>query len=213
MEDENILSDLCIDPEQCKQPEEIIIEPPADPITICVFNSCTEQNVKNCRKCNRPFCIMHSNTFSPNFCQECFRDLAIIEGKFKRTFDHIRDNGQLQHVEKTRTRYYMDGPDWPFVTPWIHRLSDDELKSLWVFHHCIMKLIEVENETRRIEHNRKIREQQPSSRLITQSSITSTGTRIKKTIVQDGPEEIRKKLRKQNIPDVIIEQMIKAMNI
>ncbi len=181
-------------------------------IVICAFD-CSEQNVKRCRKCNRPFCIMHCNIISPNFCKGCFKDLSIISEKFKRIFDHISKSGQLWHETQENTRFYMDGPDWPFVTPWIHTLSDTELKSLWVFHYSIMKLIESENETRRIEYNRKQREGQLSTRLITKSSTSSTGTKTRVIKVADTPDDLRKKWKKQGLPDATIEIMIKAMNI
>jgi hypothetical protein len=151
---------------------------------------------------------MHCNTFSPNFCKECFKDLAVISDKFKRTFDYIGDNGQLYIRTEERVRYYLDGMDWPFVTPWIHDLSDDELKSLWVFHHYIMKLIETENDTRNIEKARKLRES-PVPRLI--SSTTVKSTRVTKPSVPETPESMRARLKKLGIPDVTIDAMIKAM--
>lgn len=176
-------------------------------ITICAFN-CTEQNVKACRKCQRAFCIMHCNTFSPNFCKDCFKDLAIISDKFKRTFDYIGENGQLYIKTEERVRYYLDGMDWPFVTPWINNLSDDELKSLWVFHHYIMRLIETENDTRNIERNRKLRES-PVPRLI--SSTTTKTVKVTKPTQPETPESMRARLKKLNIPDITIDAMIKAM--
>jgi hypothetical protein len=189
------------------RPNETDTLPTSESIIICAFN-CTEQNVKHCRKCQRPFCIMHCNTFSPNFCKECFKDLAVISDKFKRTFDYIGDNGQLYIRTEERVRYYLDGMDWPFVTPWIHDLSDDELKSLWVFHHYIMKLIETENDTRNIEKARKLREG-PVPRLI--SSTTVKSTRVTKPSVPETPESMRARLKKLGIPDVTIDAMIKAM--
>jgi hypothetical protein len=180
-------------------------------LIVCAFN-CTEQNVKNCRKCNRPFCIIHCNTFSPNFCKDCFKDLTIVSEKFKRTFDHIADNGQQYIKTEERTKWYMDGPDWPFVTPWLDSLTDDELKSLWVFHHCVMRLIESENETRKIEHYRKIREAAPSTRLITGTTTTSTKT-VRTVKAVDTADDVRKKLRKQGIAENIIDMMIASMGV
>lgn len=181
----------------------------ADTIVICAFD-CTEQNTKKCRKCQRSFCIMHCNTFSPNFCKDCFKDLAIISDKFKRTFDHISDNGQLFVKTEERVRYYLDGMDWPFVTPWIHSLSADELKSLWVFHHYIMRLIETENDTRAIEKNRVLRNS-PVPRLIT--GTTTRTIRTTKPTQPETAETIRAKLKKQGIADFIIDAMITAMEV
>ncbi len=181
-----------------------------DIITICTFN-CSEQNVKKCRKCNRPFCIMHANHLSPNFCKDCFKNLAIVADKFKRTFDYISDNGQLYVKTEERTRYYLDGPDWPFVTPWIDSLSDDELKIMWVFHHYIMKLIESENDTRNIERSRKLREI-PTAKLIT-GQVTKSRT-VTKVQQPETEESLRAKLSKlPGMTKETIDAMIQAMKI
>lgn len=176
-------------------------------INICKFNNCSEQNVKNCKKCGRAYCIMHANRYSPNFCKECFTNLSVVESKFLRTFeDFDTDTDKLIVTKESCTKYYMDGPDWPFINTWIDSLTDDELKSLWNFHFFIMKTIEAENETRKIQKYKKLREQ-PTPKLISQVT--------KKTVtkIADTEEDIRKKLKKQGLPDIIIEQMIKAMNI
>jgi hypothetical protein len=179
-----------------------------DDISICAFDNCSEQNIHKCRKCTRSFCIMHCNTFSPNFCKDCFKNLSIISDKFKRTFDHIAENGQMYVQTEERLRYYLDGPDWPFVTPWIDSLSDEELRSIWVFHHYIMKLIEVENDTRKVERTRQLANT-PIPRLITTTKTKS----VTKVITQETPDDLRKKWKKMNIPDATIEQMILAMGV
>lgn len=178
----------------------------SDTITICAFN-CSEQDVKVCRKCNRAYCIMHANRFSPNFCKECFSNLALMEGKFTRTFeDYDEKLDKLVITKESCTKYYMDGPDWPFLTAWIDTLSDEELRSIWNFHFFVMKTIEAENETRKIEKYRKLREQPlpKAARLVTKSSTTKTTT-------PDTPESLRAKFKKLGLADVIIEQMIAAM--
>jgi hypothetical protein len=181
------------------------IETPIEQITICAFD-CSEQNVKRCRKCNRPFCIMHCNHFSPNFCKDCFKDIGIVADKFKRTFDYIGDNGQLFIRTEERIKYYLDGMDWPFVMPWIDNLSDEELKILWVFHHCIMRLIETENDTRNVQKNRILRDT-PIPRLITQTRTKSV-TKIQQP---ETPETLKAKWKKQGLTDTVIEMMLKAM--
>lgn len=178
-----------------------------DQLIVCAFD-CTEQNVKRCRKCNRSFCIMHCNHFSPNFCKDCFKDLSIVADKFKRTFDYIGDNGQLFVHTEQRIRYYMDGMDWPFVTPWIDGLSDEELKIIWVFHHYIMRLIETENDTRNVERNRKLREH------VVPKLITGTTTKtrsVTKMAQPDTPETLKAKWLKQGLPLATVEIMLKAM--
>lgn len=191
-------------------------EPTTDSkIITCVFNSCTEQEVRNCRKCSRPFCIMHSNRFSPNFCKECFSNLSCIESKFTRTTEDFNEKtNNLVITKESCTRYYMDGPDWPFVTAWIDTLEDAELKSLINFHYFVMKTIEAENEVRKIRKYKKIREQSTSTSTTSTSSInkikvvkTTTG----KIQTKDTEEELRKKFKKQGLPDIVIDNMIKAM--
>lgn len=174
-------------------------------VVICAFD-CTDQDVKRCRKCNRPFCIIHCNHFSPNFCKECFKDLSIVAEKFKRTFDYIGDNGQLYTKTEERTRYYLDGMDWPFVTPWINSLSDDEFKMMWVFHHCIMRLIEAENDTRNIQRARSLREH------VVPKLVTQTVTkRVTKVQVPETPETLKTKWQKQGIPENVIVMMLAAL--
>jgi hypothetical protein len=179
----------------------------SETILICSFG-CSEQNVKRCRKCNRPFCIMHCNHFSPNFCKECFANLSIVEDKFKRTFDHISENGQLYTKTEERIKRYLDGPDWPFISPWIDSLSDDELKIIWVFHHHIMKAIELENDTRNIEKSRKLRET-PVARLIT-GTVTKTRT-VTKIQQPETPEQLKTKWEKAGIAKNVIDMMLAAM--
>jgi hypothetical protein len=178
-------------------------------ISNCYFPQCSEQELHTCRKCERKYCVMHTNKFSPNFCGECFKNLQAIEAKFTRTFDDYStlDDKVTIHKE-THTKYYMDGMDWPFLGVWVHRLSEEELRVWWVFHHSIMKLIEVENETRRIEKSRKLREQ--GIGLITGFN-KKAGVSVKITKSPDTAEDVRKKLKKQGIPDNIIDMMIATM--
>src|SRR5260370_42362783 len=112
-------------------------------IITCAFNRCSEMDVHYCRKCERPYCIMHSNRFSPNFCKECFTNLACIESKFTRTFEDFDEKtDKLIITKQSCTKYYMDGPDWPFLTAWIDSLNDHELKTIWNFHFFVMKTIQ-----------------------------------------------------------------------
>lgn len=185
-------------------PEDVPVTP--DTHITCAF--CTEQEFRKCRKCNRNFCIMHANRFSPNFCKECFANLSPIESKFTRTFeDYNTKTEQVVITKESCTRYYMDGPDWPFVGVWIDSLSDDELKGIWNFHFFIMKMIEAENENRKIKNAKRLRETPVP---ITAKIVTQT---TKKTVTkqQDTPEELRKKLTKQGLPAAVIDMMVKAM--
>lgn len=184
-----------------------------NPVITCAFDHCTEEEIKHCRKCGRNFCIMHANRFSPNFCKECFSNLSYVEAKFtQRIEDYNENTGQVTVTEKSRTRYYMDGPDWPHLKIWIDTLTDDELKSVWGFHYFVMKSIEAENEVRKIKKLKTKREQQAQG-ISTGSVKVSSKSTLKTTTVIDTAESLRKKFKKQGLPDTIIEQMIQAMNL
>lgn len=182
------------------------IEETTEPIVICAFSQCTEQNVKRCRKCNRPFCILHCNHFSPNFCKECFSNLGIVAEKFKRSFDYIGNNGQLYTQTETRIKYYLDGIDWPFIMPWIDSLNDEELGILWVFHHYIMRMIEVENDTRRVQHTRQL-QNTPVPKLITQT-VSKKVTKINQP---ETPEQLKAKWLKQGLSAAVVDMMVAAL--
>lgn len=177
-------------------------------IVTCAFEQCTELDTVNCRKCQRPFCIMHSNKFSPNFCKECFSNLASLEDKFTRTFEDYDDKtDKLIITRESCTRYYMDGPDWPFLQMWIDSLDDSQLRAIWNFHFFVMKTIEAENEVRKIKKLKKLREH-PVPKIPRVSKMKSVVT---KTVQIDTAEDLRKKFKKQGLPDAVVEQMIIAM--
>lgn len=181
------------------------IEVSAETLVICTFDQCTITDVKLCRKCKRAFCIMHANRFSPNFCKDCFKNLSVLEDKFKRTtedFDTKTD--KLIIKSESCTVYRMDGIDWPFFNPWIASLSDDELSELWNFHYFIMKSIETENDNRVIKKNARIRNA-PPVKLVKTTKTTST---IKPA---DTKEDVIKKLKKQGLPQNIIDMMVASM--
>lgn len=189
---------------------EVTPEITTDSLITCKFDNCTELDIVYCRKCNRPFCIMHSNRFSPNFCKECFSNLASIEDKFTRTFeDYDSKSDKVTITRESCTRYYMDGPDWPFLQVWIDSLDDNQLKAIWNFHFFVMKTIEAENEVRKIKKLKVLRET-PVPRIQKATKIKSV---ITKTVQIDTAEDLRKKFKKQGLPDAIIEQMITAMGV
>ena len=181
-------------------------------IDVCAFNDCSEQNTQKCRKCQRQFCIMHANRFSPNFCMECFKNLALIESKFTRTFEDFDENTEKLIITKQScAKYYMDGPDWLFLTAWIDKLNDEELRANWNFHFFIMKTIEAENETRKIKKAEEAR-LRPKIGLVTTTVRTATGT-TRVTKQADTAEDVRRKLKAQGLPAAIIDQMISAMGM
>ena len=72
-----IISDLQEQTVAQQQADQVLVDQSQKIIT-CAFDRCAEMDVHYCRKCERPYCIMHSNRFSPNFCKECFANLACI---------------------------------------------------------------------------------------------------------------------------------------
>jgi hypothetical protein len=174
-------------------------------IIVCAFDCC-EQEIRRCRKCNRPYCIMHTSRFSPNFCKECFSNLAVIESKFHRTFqDYDAKTDKLVVRKESCNKWFIDGPDWPFLELWIQELSDAELEILWNFHYFVMKFIEHENDTRKIEQNRTLREL-PTPRLITQT-VTKKVTRL---VQPETPETMRVKWEKMGLDKDTIDMMLAA---
>jgi|SRR5215831_1467494 len=180
-------------------------------LLVCSFDNCTEENVHKCKKCDRAFCVMHANIFSPNFCQDCFKGLSSVEEKFHRVFDDYDTKTQkVVTIKQTNTRYYMDGPDWPFLNIWIHQLSEEQLRTLWIFHHSVMRLIEAENEVRKVRKAKKLREEQLANPVMTTTTVKKDRT-VKVTKAVDSAEDVRKKLKKQGLPDAVIEQMVKML--
>lgn len=176
-----------------------------DILIVCSFD-CSEQNIQRCRKCNRPYCIMHANRYSPNFCKDCFSNLSLVEAKFERRHEDFNLKTNTLTVKKdTNTKYYMDGIDWPFVTAWIDTLTDEELNILIRFHYFVMKTIEAENETRRVERYRELKNAPLPARITTQKTITKTVKAV------DTKEDIIKKLQKQGLPQNVIDMMVSAL--
>ena len=114
----------------------------------CVFD-CISEETKECLKCHRNYCVIHSSRISPNFCQDCFKNLALIVDKFERRvedYDALSDTVTTKKESCKRLRF--DGPDWLFYTGWVDKLSDEDLQTVWEFHFFILKLIENHNEIR-----------------------------------------------------------------
>lgn len=172
------------------------------PLVTCSF--CTVEEIRNCRKCKRPFCTNHSHRFSPDFCQDCFKNLTVIADKFTRTteeYDH--QNDQVVTRRESCDRLRLDGPDYPFLTMWIDKLSDEELKSVYEFHYFVVKIIEHDNEVRKIGKQKKLRE----TPLI--QTIRTTETKVRReTRPLDLGAELKKKF--PGLPQHVIDSMVAA---
>lgn len=161
--------------------------------------------LKVCLKCKQLFCPMHSARFSPNFCQDCFKNLTVILDKYIRStedYDSITD--QLVTRKESCNRLQIDGPDYVFYTKWIHKLNDDELKSVFEFHYFIVKLIENENEIRIITKNKN------KSKKNIQAPISIVKTTEVTSKKESKPKDLRTELKKLGIKDDVIDKMIAA---
>jgi hypothetical protein len=159
-----------------------ILDPVEKKLNTCVF-TCNEEITIACRKCGRNFCINHASKFSPNFCQDCFKALSLIVDKFERRvddYDAVTDSIVTRKESCKRLR--LDGPDWVFYTVWIHKLSDEELQVVFEFHYFIVKLIETENEQRKINHAQRLR-----GMPVPLGVKTTTETRTKRTVKPKDP--------------------------
>ena len=181
-------------------------------LKLCSF-SCSEQDTKICRKCQRQYCIMHASRFSPNLCQDCFKNVQVVLDKFSRTFEYIGQNGQAHYKKESCNDWHMDGPDWPFMTLWINKMTDEELESIWMFHYFVVKTIEVENDLRKVNKRSQIANTyKPIGKAEqTTGQMKVTTTKTTKTTMVVTAESIRQKLVKSGITDEnMIQMMIKA---
>jgi len=203
---------ISTEPSEAKGPAEHDTVDNHTDLKLCSFN-CMEQNTKVCRKCNRQYCIMHASRFSPNLCQECFKNVQVVLDKFSRTFEHIAANGQLYHTKETCDSWHIDGPDWPFLNLWINKMTDDELREIWMFHFFVIKTIEVENDLRKIAKRQQLANTNvpitKAGQVTGQMKVTTTKTT--KTTQVVTAESVRQKLIKSGITDsTILDMMVKA---
>ena len=160
-------------------------------LTVCVFE-CSNEETKECLKCKRHFCIFHSNRISPNFCQDCFKQISLIKDKFERRvedYDLATDTVTVR--KESCDRIKLDGPDWVFYTAWIDTLNDDELQGVFEFHFFILKMIETQNEMRGQKYKDKLKGIKFS---VGMSVTTTTDKRTKREVKQEDPMKKLKKL-------------------
>jgi hypothetical protein len=173
------------------------------PLSLITCFFCTKEEVRKCRKCQRNFCTDHSHRYSPDFCQECFKNLSIIADKFIRTseeYDH--QNDQVVTRRETCDRLRLDGADYPFLTMWINKLTDEETQAVYEFHYFIVKLIEHDNEVRKIGKQAKLR-QYPVQ------TVKTTEVKVRReTRPLDLAAELKKKF--PGLPQHVIDSMVAA---
>jgi len=178
-------------------PQEIL---PPEQLIVCTW--CSTEEVKLCFKCNKPFCTAHASRLTPQACKDCFNGVTVFLDKFTRvTEDYDSVTDQMVTRRESCDRIRLDGPDYVFYQDWVHKLMDDELKSVFEFHYFIVKLIEHENEIRKVKKTQKLRETTP---------ILSSKTTEVKVKRETKPKDMRSELKKLGLPDVVIDQMIAA---
>lgn len=174
-----------------------------------ICNYCaTQDSLKECIRCGKLYCFMHSATFSPNFCQDCFKNFGAVWDKFIRTtteYDPVSNS--VYHLTKSSDRVRMDGPDYVFYTRWINKISDDDLEQVYEFHYFILKLIEHENEIRKIKHNRALQEKYKG---IPIGILTTKETRSRREIKQ---KDMQAELERLGLPKPTVMAMCAAAGI
>jgi len=121
----------------------------------CKF--CLNEQVRECLKCQSRYCVLHAAKFSPNFCKDCLSNLTAILEKIKHTsteYDMFEDELVVKSVESKKLR--IDGPDWIFYSTWIENLQEEDWLQIYQFHYFILKMMEHENELRKVKTAKRI---------------------------------------------------------
>jgi hypothetical protein len=174
--------------------------------TLITCKYCLNEQIKLCLKCQSHFCSIHAASFSPNFCKDCFNNLTAVMSRFTRTtteYDSVTDT--VEKITSGCDRIQLDGPDWVFYSEWIANLNDEDLSTIYEFHYFVLKLIEHDNEVRKVKKRDKLAKQPTPIGVIT--TKTSSSRREAK------PKDMQKELEKLGLATDVIRQMLKAANI
>lgn len=173
----------------------------------CFF--CQKTESKQCKKCQKYFCIEHASKITSNFCQDCFKDLTVISEKFTKTteeYDAINDETYTETRVSRRIR--MDGPDYVWHTQWIHLMNDAELSVAFEFHKFMVSLIETERDVRKVKKAQK--ESQESKEYTKAVGIKkTTETKVKKEMKS---VDLVTKFIKMGMTKELAEQMAAIAN-
>src|SRR5206468_2597977 len=95
------------------------------PLSALTCRYCEKEEVKQCMKCKRHFCVDHCSKISPNFCQDCFAEVTVIVDKYVKTSEEYDEKSDqvITHRSSAR-RIRLDGPDWVWYSTAIQLLSD-----------------------------------------------------------------------------------------
>src|SRR5215831_5027059 len=118
---------------------------------------CLNENIKLCLKCKSRYCSIHAAKFSPNFCKDCLTNLGVIIDTVNRTsteYDML-DDSLITKVTQSKT-LQLDGSDWVFYSKWIEDLREEDWLEIYQFHYFVIKMMEYENEVRKVKAARRI---------------------------------------------------------
>jgi hypothetical protein len=165
---------------------------------------CLNEQVKECLKCKSRYCSIHAAKFSPNFCKDCLGNLsAILEDKNLTSTEYDMIDDVLVTKSVSSKTLQLDGPDWIFYSRWIEDLPEDQWLEIYQFHYFVLKMMEYENELRKVKRARKIASA-PLSIKVTKEAKT------KKEITQ---VDMQAKLEALKIPADTIKAMLQAAGI
>jgi len=175
---------------------------------------CTETNLAmTCVHCGKGYCVLHSSRICSTFCQDCFSKLNLIVEKYVKVRDEfdplIRQNIERRNVS---LRLQLDGIDWVWYTTAINLLEEDEFFVQFEFHKFMVSLFEHIYTIKTVENrNKAVAKAAKTLRININPAVISLGggTKTQATKIVD-PAEI---LRKQGIPEALIQQMLAAGGI
>lgn len=182
-------------------------EQSSEKLLVCTW--CSAEDIRTCLKCNRHFCSLHSSSFSPAFCQECFKKLTLVIDKFTKVHeDYNPTTDAIVRKKEECDRLRLDGPDWVWFTKWVTKLTDDELAVVYEFHYFVLKIIETENEARKIERAHRIREKSGVAKSVLSTEKTTEKKVRKTTKVVDLKSQFKKMF--PLLPEAAIDAMVAA---
>ena len=165
---------------------------------------CLNENVKICLKCQSRYCSIHAAKFSPNFCKDCLTNLSAILDTISRTtteYDLIDDALITKSVQSKTLQ--LDGPDWVFYSKWIEDLPEDQWLEIYQFHYFVLKMMEYENEIRKVKRAKKIASAPLSVRVTKETKSTKQVTEV----------DMQAKLIKLGIDVATIKVMLAAAGL
>jgi hypothetical protein len=178
------------------------MDQPTVQLVTCKF--CLNENVKICLKCKSNYCAIHAAKFSPNFCQECLSNLSVILNTISRTTTEYDLIDEVLYIKPGAVnKLQLDGPDWIFYSTWIENLSEEDWLAVYQFHYFIIKMMEYENEVRKVKQARRV----------ASAPLAIRVTKETKTSKEAKPVDMQTSLEKLKIPIATIKLMLQAAGI